>query len=581
MMKGKNRHPLGMAVLASVLLGTVPAMAQAAPAAPAVPQPIREAQQAAHDLQQQAQKAAEGRAPLSGQQAEAEVQNTLPTPQAGDAQVHFTIRNFRLEAPEFYLDKKDLATILKKSMGHELTLQDLHATVNELTRYARTHGYPAAAAYVPAQESTDGMVLIRMMPGRYGEVKLENHSKLKDSVARGFLHGLKQGAIVRTSELESTLFAISDTSGTRAVGVLSPGKDFGTSDVTVRIEDGKGTNTVLYVENHGAKSSGRYRMGLQHSIYDVQGTGGKVNVGTTLSNKNMHNYYVNYSTLVGHGGTTAGIGLSRMDYDLGDTLGPLNASGIAMTYSLFGSKPLYHQTGKQMQLDFGYDYRNLHDDITAPQFSYANRGRKHTQDVYAGLSGYWQRNGFLTNYDFKVTTGKLSMDSAASRAADQHDKTAGNYTKFTLDTSHVQTTGHRSDVLLKLSGQWAAHNLDGSEELSLGGANGVRAYPQGEGSGDLGWLSTVEWRFYTDVHGLVSSVFYDIGHTKFSKDGQTVAGQSGVTLKGYGLGLAYSDPGNWFARLDYARRIGNSNNPVLSRDAMSNGRFWFLMGKIW
>ena len=576
MMKAKNRQHLVMAVMTAVMMGSTPLTVQAA--AP----DLRGAQNSVSALQRQAQQEAQGRNSLpSSQPAKAEVQNTLPTQGPGSDQVHFTIRNFRLEAPEFYLDKKDLATILKKSMGHELTLRDLNATVDELTRYARQHGYPAAAAYVPAQESKDGMVLIRMMPGRYGEVKLENHSKLKDSVAQGFLHGLKKGAIVKTSELETTLFAISDTSGTRAVGVLSPGKDFGTSDVTVRIEDGKGTNTVLYVENHGAKSSGRYRLGLQHSIYDVQGTGGKVNTGVTLSDENMHNYYVNYTALVGHGGTTAGVGLSRMDYDLGDTLGPLNAKGIAMTYSLFGSKPIYHQMQKQLQLDFGYDYRNLHDDITAPLFGYANRGRKHTQDIYAGLSGYWRRNGFLTNYDFKVATGRLTMDSDASRAADAREKTSGRYTKLTLDTSNVQRTGHRSDLLLKLSGQWATHNLDGSEELSLGGANGVRAYPQGEGSGDIGWLTTAEWRFYTDVRGLVPSVFYDIGHTKFSKDGQTVAGRSGVTLRGYGLGLAYSDPGNWFARLDYARRIGNSHNPVLSRDAMSNGRFWFLMGKIW
>lgn len=561
--------------LAAALACLCPLTAQAAPTAA----DVRAGQGAVGDLQKQAQLDAQGRTPTAQTPAQAEVENQLPTAQAGPDTVRFTIKNFRLEAPELYLNEDDLSAILERSMGHELTLGDLNRTVNELTRYARQHGYPAAAAYVPAQESKDGVVLIRMIPGRYGQVQLENHSKLKDHIAQGFLHGIKEGAIIRTQDLESTLYAISDTSGTKAVGVLSPGADFGASNLTVRIENGKGENTVLYVENHGAKSSGRYRMGLQQSWYDVQGTGAKVNAGVTLSNENMHNYYVNYTALVGHGGTTAGLGVSRMDYDLGGNLGPLNANGTATTYSLFGSYPIYHLTGRKLQLDFGYDYRDLHDDITAWAFGYANRGKKHSQDLYAGLSGYWRRNGFLQDYSFKVTTGKLTMDSHDSQVADARNHTAGNFTKVTLDTSTVQQTGHRSDVLVKFSGQWANHNLDGSEELSLGGANGVRAYPQGEGSGDMGWLGTAEWRFYTDMPGLVPSVFYDIGHTKYNKDGQLEGGRSGITLKGYGLGLAYSQPGDWFARMDYARRIGGA--PDLSKDAKSSGRFWFLMGKIW
>ena len=51
------------------------------------------------------------------------------------------------------------------------------------------------------------------------------------------------------------------------------------------------------------------------------------------------------------------------------------------------------------------------------------------------------------------------------------------------------------------------------------------------------------------------------------------------TLKGWGLAANYTRPGDWFARLDYARRIGDSK--YLSEDAKSKGRVWFLLGKIW
>ena len=53
--------------------------------------------------------------------------------------------------------------------------------------------------------------------------------------------------------------------------------------------------------------------------------------------------------------------------------------------------------------------------------------------------------------------------------------------------------------------------------------------------------------------------------------------EGNMTLKGWGLGLSYTRPGNWFARLDYARRIGSDE--FMSREAESRGRIWFMAGK--
>ena len=75
--------------------------------------------------------------------------------------------------------------------------------------------------------------------------------------------------------------------------------------------------------------------------------------------------------------------------------------------------------------------------------------------------------------------------------------------------------------------------------------------------------------------GLVLSTYFDAGHVRLSHDGS----DGSETLKGWGLAASYTRPGDWFARLDYARRIGASK--YLSEDAKSKGRVWFLLGKIW
>lgn len=514
----------------------------------------------------------------------AAVEDLNPEGNKGKAEVEFTIVNFRLEAPDLYLDKKELTRILQDGMGENKTMTQLNVTLNSLTRYCRQHGYPAAAAYVPPQTSTDGMITIKIIPGRYGEIKFDNQTKMKKSVVQGFVNGLKPGDVIRTKNLETALYTLSDISGTRAVGVLSPGKELGTSDLTVRLEKGKGSNTILYVENYGSQNTGRYRYGLQHNIYDVGGTGGKLSVGTMVSNGGLHNYYANYEALIGHGGTTLGFGYSRMDYEVGGILKALEANGVASTISLFGSRPLYHYTGRGMNVSYGYDYRKLEDNID----KFNRKGKKHSHSVRAGVDGFVRGDGYTVNYDAKLITGTVGMDSDDSRTLDIGANTAGRYTKLEAKATAVKSLGHRADVLVKASGQLASRNLDGSEEIYLGGANGVRAYPQGEGSGDVGIMGTVETRFYTNVPGLVFSTYFDMGHVQYRKDGGlerlgsvTNPGKfsSGMTLKGWGVGLSYTKSNDWFARLDYARRIGG--DPNLSEAAKANGRIWFMLGKIW
>ena len=503
---------------------------------------------------------------------QAEVQDNTPAKPQAAPQVEFTITNFRLEAPDLYLDKGELVKILQDGMGENKTMTQLNATLSELTRYCRQHGYPAAAAYVPAQESSDGMITIKVIPGRYGEIKIDNRSRLKESVAKGFVNGLKSGEIIRTGKLETTLYSISDVSGTKAVGVLSPGKEFGTSDLTVRIEKGKGSNTVLYVENYGSEDTGRYRYGLQHNIYDVSGNGDKVSVGVLLSNKQMHNYYANYETIIGHGGTTLGLGFSRMDYETGY----MGVEGVAETLSLFGHRSLYHLTRSGLTFTYGYNYRKLTDKTVM----FNRETKKHSHSVYVGLDGFERRKGAILNYQGKITTGKLGLDSDWTRTV--NGTLEGRYTKAEVNVTAVQRLGNSADVLVKGSAQLASNNLDGSERMYLGGANGVRAYPQGEGSGDEGIMGTVETRFYTKVPGLVFSTYFDMGHVRFRKDDMPYfpgSKETGMTLKGWGVGLSYTKPNDWFARLDYARRIGG--DPNLSEKAKANGRVWFMLGKIW
>lgn len=102
--------------------------------------------------------------------------------------------------------------------------------------------------------------------------------------------------------------------------------------------------------------------------------------------------------------------------------------------------------------------------------------------------------------------------------------------------------------------------------------NGVREYGSSDGYGDYCYLATGEVRCKTDVPGLEVAAFVDAGAAG-NKDSGALE-----HLAGWGLGLRYSDEGNWYAQLDYARKIDGRRDLVEPEN--SDGRWWFQLYKM-
>ena len=231
--------------------------------------------------------------------------------------VRFTLRDIRVAHEGIKVRDEGIAAITSKVVGREIDAAELNGAIGNVTRYIRSHGYPAAAAYIPEQTAVDGKLLVKVEPGRLGAIRIANESGLKTATAERMLTGLKAGDIIRTGKLEKALYNLRDLSGVEVFGVLSPGTETGTSDLTVRVTDKKKTSVVLYSENYGSESAGRYRYGLQGEVRNLSGAGDRLNLGMLLSNKKQHNYNVSYETTVGRSASKLGIGFSRADYDLG------------------------------------------------------------------------------------------------------------------------------------------------------------------------------------------------------------------------------------------------------------------------
>ena len=284
-----------------------------------------------------------------------------------------------------------------------------------------------------------------------------------------------------------------------------------------------------------------------------------------LTSEQTHNYNLGYELPLGGRGTRLGISYSQMDYTLGDYFSVLDAVGTARTFSIYASTPLVNTSSDYLGAVYGYDNRQLKDEMRS--FGDLGSSKKHSNALHGGLLGSHKSAGRYTGYSVLYYLGNLSCSSDADII------TEGTFSKLNADVNHIRRLGNAVNLHLNFHSQLASKDLDGSEQFSLGGAAGVRAYPQGEASGDSGCQATAELRCQTPLPYLTLAAFADWGEVTLSKS----YGQH-RNLSGWGLGVEYARPNDYYLRLDYARKINGET--FQSEDHDKNGRLWFLAYKV-
>jgi hemolysin activation/secretion protein len=100
----------------------------------------------------------------------------------------------------------------------------------------------------------------------------------------------------------------------------------------------------------------------------------------------------------------------------------------------------------------------------------------------------------------------------------------------------------------------------------------VRAYPQGEGAGDEGWLVTAELR-YRVSDGLQLKIFHDQGGLTLDKRAYTT-GDNHLHLGGSGVGMDVDSP---WRHLTIGLALAWRSTGEPQSDADARPRFWGQM----
>lgn len=483
------------------------------------------------------------------------------------------VRSLRVTGAKAYTEA-ELIALTGFTPGTELTLSDLRAMASKITTHYAKNGYFVARAYLPAQQITNNTVTIEVSEGQYGKIILRNQSTLSDDQAYRLLGGLNSGDPILNDPLESRLLLLSDTPGVNVKSTLVPGATPGTSDLIVDLTPGKRVSGSIDADNAGNRYTGEYRLGSTVNLNNPLGLGDVASVRAVTSGSGLN--YGRLSYQVPFGKATAGVAYSRLEYELGKEFAPLRANGTAEIASIYGIYPLIRSRNNNLYTQLAYEARTFQDRVD----SIPSVTDRKANVLMASLYGDHRDNlggGGISAYSLTWSAGDLDIQTPAALAADAASaRTNGSYNKLGFTATRLQRVTNLVSLYGSISGQVASKNLDSSEKMDLGGMNGVRAYPQGEASGDQGYLVNLEARLLLAklserVPGQVHLIgFVDAGSVTIHKN-PWAAGNNHRNLGAYGVGASWGEPGNFLVRTYYARKLGNE--AAISAPDKS-GRFW-------
>jgi hemolysin activation/secretion protein len=518
-------------------------------------------------------------APATGQGKPAlqvQPQQSAPAP----ASAPFAVKTIRIDGNTRFATPA-LHALVADLEGKTLSLAQLEAAAARITDYYQQHGYPLSRAVIPAQTIADGAVRIQVLEARYGAVRVQNGSRVGDSLLNATAAPLQAGQAIADRELDRTLLLLSDIPGVGVNAVLKPGAEVGTSDLDVVTSTTASAAANVALDNYGNRYIGRARLSGSASVFNPLHHGDILDLSAITTGDDMNYARLGYDVLVDGAGTRAGAAYSYVRYKLGGEFSQLGAHGTAGVASAWIKHPFIRAKEANLYAQLEYDNKQLRDRIDVTD----TRTDRHLDDWIATLNGDLRDEWFSsvlgggqTAWSVGYTRGHAGFDDVAAREADAVSAhTRGGFSKWNANVARTQNLGAHDLLVLSAGAQWANANLDSAEKITVGGPFTVRAYDVGAVSGDTGYVASAELRH--DLGAFAAgrwqvSAFVDSARVKINRHPWTTA-ENTATLSGAGLGLSWDGPDAWHANVAVATRIGG----VPAAVPTSSVRGWAIVSK--
>ncbi len=448
----------------------------------------------------------------------------------------------------------------------ELTLLEIQEIVDLITQFYRQNGYVTSRAYLPPQKIQGGVLEIRVLEGKMGDVEIRGNRYFKTPLLKEKIK-LAKGDPFNYNRLRKSLIQINEHPDRVSHAVLAPGKEPEQTDIILEIKDQRPIHVGFAFDNYGSRfiERNRYSANVSHNNL----LGHDDTLGLTFLTTEVDAYKlgsINYLFPVTND-SNIGFFAAVTDLALVNEFESAGAKGESTLLGVFLNKILLVQNNWVLRGNAGFDYKDMKNSLGGTESS-----RDELRIAKASLdfdrSDRFGRTLVTGGIDLgipEVMGGLNKKDPKASRAG-----AGGKFVKWTVNALRLQRMFWESILLWRNQAQMSGYALAASEQIQIGGISNVRGYPPAEHSGDRGYTTTLEWSFppygipkswevpfskTTFYQGLRTVLFYDLGTVRLKRPG--AGEQQDQTLKALGFGFQMNLVEDFSARIDLGYPLGH------------------------
>ncbi len=416
-------------------------------------------------------------------------------------------------------------------------------------------GVPIYRVFIEDQNLEDGQLVISIVESVYGEISFSGDKTLTD-LRIPFSSSIRTGNAVDPVRLTRITEVMKQLPGVTVTPVLRPREGTNILDLDFNATRfNRRWDAEVSLSNHGTRTNGFYQGEARAVSYSVLGFGDRVSLSSKASNKKFRQAGAGYDFPISYSGLRGKMEVSQQKYTLVDAYSGF--SGHSESYLIGVDYPLITRQDFSTGISANIDRDHIEKGLT-----------KETYSSYSSLTLDVSFRVSAPNWRYKNAVAAPSASVAAVRAAtnNQADVTLSNAPAFgariwdaTIGVRHIKKVRNsaldgsgsngrgnvyygrfsstqnlynsfalRSRAQFKYSG---VKHLDGSEMISLGGADSIRGYPTSEASSRKGAQVNLDLLYRQDKW--TPYAFYDHGHLY----AQSESASRGRTMSSTGVGM--------------------------------------------
>jgi len=516
----------------------------------------RELQEQSEELQKQAEKPKES--------TKAAENAPVETPEAPNA-TKILVKEINVVGVTLF-SAVQIKAITDKFENKELSLKEIQKVADLITDLYRKKGYITSRAFVPPQKIANGILEIKVIEAKVGNIQIKGNHYFSTHFINSYVT-LKQGDAFNYTDLKQDLQNVNEHPDLNVKAVLAPGETPGSTDVFLNEKDNLPIHVTIGYDNFLSYYLDRNEYTYTFTDNNLSGHGDILSVQYNRAVESDLYYYYSgrYQYPVTHS-LDLGFFYSRSNMLLGRDLLDIDSRGESKMYSFFGSQKLLKDDNLELDLKFGFDYKDV-DNFLYGGLSSRDYLRIPNVGFDFDRADDFGRTIIADTFDYGVP-GIMGGTKGDLDANDTPTSRAGADGSFSLDTLNLlrqEKLPWDMSLLWKNQLQLTNSKLTETEEFQAGGPSNNRGFGPADVVGDEGYAMSWELAvppyfisrssqvpyFKTSMYDSFRFIgFYDWTnvHSNSLQEGY----EKNITLGSAGCGARLSILENFYARYEIA-----------------------------